>query len=369
VNNRIEIKWNFGKLLFITGMFFFVTIFTFRFQAQSDFKLAVSGQLSVGTHLVKLENFQEERWNMNIPATVHLVPKLQLRWKNMISLNAGGGLAMYNYSFSQRDASYTISLIAFKLEASMLGYIPLEGRKVDALNFGCAVGMIGLSGSEKTTRGKSFIARASTPVASPLYFSPQIGTYRRDDRFGYSLSLQFTKYLMDGPIVSFEMDATNSVARASHSGNYIGLNIVVDYDLSADKAPKKPEPEITPEHYVDPPTDVYSRKDKAAGSFEFKRKHIKLLVWDHSMIDHDTISLLFNGRVVLSEHHLDLKKKKVKVELKSGTNELLMYAHNEGSISPNSAALIIRHGLFRKETIFLNASYDDNAVLKLKLVE
>ena len=169
-------------------------------------------------------------------------------------------------------------------------------------------------------------------------------------------------YTVDYPIVSFEMESGNAKASGSHSGNYIGLNLIVDYDLWADKEEKVPEPEV----YIDPPVDVYEREEKEAGSFIFKRKRIKLLVWDHSMIDHDTISLLFNGRVVLSEHHLDFKKKKVKVELKPGSNELLMYAHNEGTISPNSAALIIRYGLFRKETIFLNASYDDNAVLQLK---
>ena len=360
---HIENKFSCKAIIWIIVL---VSLLALKGTAQNDFKLAVSGQLSMGSYLVKLENYNPERWSQNIAAGVHIVPKLQLRWKNIVSINVGGGLALYNYSFDQRAATYNISLISAKLEASILGYILLDGRKLDGINFGSAIGMMGLSGSERTSREKSFIAYASTPVASPIYFSPQIGTYKRDDRFGYSLSLQFTKYLVDYPIVSFELEAPNSIATASHSGNYIGFNLVMDYDLSADKEPKTP-PETIPEVYIAPPEDVYEREEKVAGTFTFPRKRITLMVWDHSMIDHDTISLLFNGRVALSEHHLDFKKKKVKVELKPGTNELLMYAHNEGSISPNSAALIIRYGLFRKETIFLNASYDDNAVLKLKL--
>ena len=39
----------------------------------------------------------------------------------------------------------------------MLGYIPFEGRKLDAMNIGCGFGMLGLSGSERTTQEKSFI--------------------------------------------------------------------------------------------------------------------------------------------------------------------------------------------------------------------
>jgi hypothetical protein len=338
-----------------------------NYLAQSDFKLAVSGELSLGTYAVELNNLDVDPWVQNVPVTIHLVPRLQLRWKNLISLNAGGGLSLYNYSFDQKEATYSVSLISLKLEGAILGYIPFEGRKLDAMNFGCGIGMTGLSGSERITKEKSFIAKANTPIASPLYIMPQIGTYIRDGRFGYSVSIQYTKYLFDSPIISFNLAATNSTAAGSHSGDYIGLNIIVDYDLSKDKEKKVIEPE--PEFYVDIPEDVYERKDKIADTFSFNKRKIKIYAWDHSMIDHDTISILLNGRVVLSKHHLDSKKKMIKVELKPGTNEFLMYAHNEGSISPNSAAILIKYGLFRKKIIYLNASYDDNAVLKLKLTD
>lgn len=333
--------------------------------AQSDFKLAVSGELSIGTYLSQLDNTGAENWTQNIPATIHLVPKLQLRWRNMLSLNLGAGFSMYNYSFDLKAATYNITLVSGKLEGSLLGYIPLEGRKFDALNLGCGFGMLGLSGSERVTQEKSFIAKATTPIASPLYFMPQIGTYIRDGRFGYSVSIQYTRYLATQSIINFDLSALNSSATASHAGDYFGLNIIVDYDLTKDK-PKKIK-DIEPVVFIDIPVDVYDRKDKIADTFSFNRKKIKIYAWDHSMIDHDSISILFNGRVVLSKHHLDAKKKMVKVELKPGTNEFLMYAHNEGTISPNSAAIMIKYGLFRKKLIYLNASYDDNAVLKLKL--
>jgi hypothetical protein len=332
---------------------------------QSDFKLAVSCELSLGTFLVVLNNFEVEPWSQNVPVTIHLVPKLQLRWKNLISLNVGGGMSMYNYSFDLKAATYNVTLASFKLEGSVLGYIPFEGRKLDAMNLGCGIGMTALSGSERTTKEKSFIAKANTPSSSPMYIMPQIGTYIRDGRFGYSVSIQYTKYLTSNPIISFNLSATNSLATASHSGDYFGLNIIVDYDLSKDKPKKIVEPE--PVVFIDIPDDVYDRKDNIEDTFTFNRKKIRIYAWDHSMIDHDTISLLFNGRVALSRHHLDHKKKKIEVELKPGTNELLMYAHNEGSISPNSAAILIRYGLFRKKLIYLNASYKENAVLKLKL--
>ncbi len=122
--------------------------------AQSDFKLAVSGELSLGTYLVDLQNKDIEPWRQNIPATVHIVPKMQLRWRDFVSINAGGGIALYNYTFGQRAATYNITLLAMKLEASVLGYIPFEGRKLDAMNFGCGVGILGLSGSERTTQEK-----------------------------------------------------------------------------------------------------------------------------------------------------------------------------------------------------------------------
>jgi hypothetical protein len=352
---------------FIKTLILSIIVFGQTNYSQSDFKLAVSGELSLGSFLVELDNLDVETWSQNVPVTIHLVPKLQLRWKNIISLNAGGGMSLYNYSFDLKAATYNVSLVSFKLEGSMLGYIPFEGRKLDAMNLGCGFGITALSGSERSTKEKSFIAKANTPVASPFYIMPQIGTYIRDGRFGYSVSIQYTKYLTSNPIISFNLSATNSLATASHSGDYFGLNIIVDYDLSKDKPKKIIEPE--PIVFVDIPDDVYDRKDKIADTFNFNRKKLRVYVWDHSMIDHDTISLLFNGRVVLSKHHLDHKKEKFLIELKPGTNEFLMYAHNEGTISPNSAAILIRYGLFRKKIIYLNASYDDNAVLKLKLTD
>mgnify|MGYP000188455151 FL=1 len=105
---------------------------------------------------------------------------------------------------------------------------------------------------------------------------PQIGSYIRDGRFGYSLSIQYTKYFAKNPMIDFDLQAQNSHAVGSHSGDYIGLNIIVDYDLSKNKPPKIKEEE--PEVYIEIPKDVYDREDKLAETFSFRKRKLTIML-------------------------------------------------------------------------------------------
>ncbi len=80
-----------------------------------------------------------------------------------------------------------------------------------------------------------------------------------------------------------------------------------------------------------------------------KTDELTFVVWDSEIVDGDTISLYFNGQWLLKEHALTAKKKKIKVKINpEADNYLILHAHNEGTRSPNTAALTVDDGILRK---------------------
>lgn len=83
------------------------------------------------------------------------------------------------------------------------------------------------------------------------------------------------------------------------------------------------------------------------GTVYVSDRNVTFRAWDSGTIDGDIITLIVNGEVVLSSYTLDgpNNKKEVKVKLdNNGYNYVLLFAHNEGSISPNTAALSLDDG-------------------------
>ncbi len=73
-----------------------------------------------------------------------------------------------------------------------------------------------------------------------------------------------------------------------------------------------------------------------------RSKSVKITVWDTEEIDGDIVSLNFNGKWILQNYQLKRKKKKLRVQLiPEQDNYLILYAHNEGSRPPNTAAFAI----------------------------
>ncbi len=324
---------------------------------QSNLNLALSGRLSVGTHFVDLDNSGEERWTTTMGSMLTLEPYLKLRWKNSFALAAGGGIHLYNYGYHQGNYSSVVSYIGLKSEVIFSKYIYTDGY-FEYISVGCGGG-IAYHGDDVLAKTQDeFQMRSTSFYSRPYFVSPHIGTFARDGRMSYSLAVQFTHFFIDAPYIQTELSSPNSAAKATHKGNYLGLNLIVDYDLQR-KRKEKPEPPVKTL-----PDELVNRDKKLSKEINLNRKRIKVIAWDHGIVDHDTISLMLNNQLILEEHHLDHSKKKVKAKLSKGENELIMVAHNEGSVSPNSAAIIIKIGL-KKYKLTLNSTMDESSYIQL----
>ncbi len=74
-------------------------------------------------------------------------------------------------------------------------------------------------------------------------------------------------------------------------------------------------------------------------------------LYDNGEIDGDSISLFFNGSLILSQKRLSDKAIRLNLSVDRGRelNELIMYAENLGTIAPNTALMVVNDGDNRYE--------------------
>jgi len=112
------------------------------------------------------------------------------------------------------------------------------------------------------------------------------------------------------------------------------------------------------------PRQLDKRKNKEQSHIEVNVKTLTLKVYDNAIVDGDTVSIFYNGRLLLS--HQLLSEKAIEINLKLDENktrhEITLFAENLGSIPPNTALIVITAGEKRYE-LFASASLEENAVL------
>jgi len=112
------------------------------------------------------------------------------------------------------------------------------------------------------------------------------------------------------------------------------------------------------------PKELVKRKNSEQSHLEVNVKTITLNVYDNAVVDGDTISVFYNGKLLLSHQRLSEKPIVINLTLdeKQTRHELVLFAENLGSIPPNTALIVIYAGDKRYE-LFSSASLEENAVL------
>lgn len=95
-----------------------------------------------------------------------------------------------------------------------------------------------------------------------------------------------------------------------------------------------------------------------------KNKKIKISYWDDNIEDGDISTLKLNGIVLLEKVKVTKKKKEIEIELDSNKNVFELFAENEGSSPPNTAAISIDDGV-RKQLIILQAKKGESKKLEI----
>ena len=93
------------------------------------------------------------------------------------------------------------------------------------------------------------------------------------------------------------------------------------------------------------------RTNELVKIIEIHHETFRVDIYDNGVIDGDSVSLFYNGKVIIS--HLRLSDRATTFTLNANTgrpiNELIMYAENLGEIPPNTGMMIITDGQNRYE--------------------
>jgi len=112
------------------------------------------------------------------------------------------------------------------------------------------------------------------------------------------------------------------------------------------------------------------RKNDLVKQITVDHDSISVTLYDNGIIDGDSITLIYNDKILVSHQLLTDKPLTFYIKIAPGNsrNELVMYAENLGSIPPNTALMVIYDGNKRYE---LNVSSTDktNGVVTFKLRE
>ena len=105
------------------------------------------------------------------------------------------------------------------------------------------------------------------------------------------------------------------------------------------------------EQLVVPPVKFEKRLNAVLKSLQINNKTFSVDFYDNGTIDGDSISVFFNGKLVLANKMLSEKPLTLSLiaDDTKEINELVMYAENLGEIPPNTALMIVRDGDKRYE--------------------
>ena len=100
-------------------------------------------------------------------------------------------------------------------------------------------------------------------------------------------------------------------------------------------------------------------------TIEIENLSFRVDLYDNGDIDGDSISLFFNGKLLLQ--HQRLSDKAISITLRADTrqdlNELVMYAENLGEIPPNTALMVVTDGENRYE-VRISSDLEKSGVIR-----
>jgi ligand-binding sensor domain-containing protein len=108
---------------------------------------------------------------------------------------------------------------------------------------------------------------------------------------------------------------------------------------------------------------VRTRSVEVKDTIYSSTKEVDILVWDAQKIDGDTVSIMLNGKFILENHPLTKAPKRLKATLQPNNNRLVLYAHNLGTIPPNTASISILHLDSQQEVSLMSDKKNSQAVI------
>ena len=124
-------------------------------------------------------------------------------------------------------------------------------------------------------------------------------------------------------------------------------------------------PEIKKENNeLKPITGFEKRKTDLLKTIQIDNETFKVDLYDNGEVDGDSVSVFYNGKLILSHKRLSEKPISLTLDATTGNavNELTMYAENLGEIPPNTALMVVTDGEKRYE-VRISSDYKNSGTI------
>jgi archaellum component FlaF (FlaF/FlaG flagellin family) len=160
------------------------------------------------------------------------------------------------------------------------------------------------------------------------------------------------------PILAFVPPTNSKVAAKSNPAKKeIATAVVIPKTTIADTDEKQIKSNLVnitvPSTSIDFADDIANfekRKINVLQTLLVKNDIINVELYDNGEIDGDSVSIFFNGKLLVTKKKLFIEPIRLSLKVQDGTeNELTMFAENLGTIPPNTALMVIMDGKKRHE--------------------
>ena len=112
----------------------------------------------------------------------------------------------------------------------------------------------------------------------------------------------------------------------------------IDNSLPKAEKPQIPAPLQVPLH-----SKLETRSKQVIKTLEIPESSFRVDLYDNGQVDGDTISVFYNGKLVVEKQRLSTTPITLNIAIDPGRNDndLVMYAENLGSIPPNTALMVV----------------------------
>ena len=152
------------------------------------------------------------------------------------------------------------------------------------------------------------------------------------------------------PVAAPKSKITSPVAKASPKANN-NTTLKPSKERIEEPVDMLPEKKNIQDRITAPTPNFEKRNNTLIRTIEVENVSVKVSLYDNGEIDGDSISLFYNGKLLLSHQRLSDKPitLTINVDKDKTVNELVMYAENLGSIPPNTALMVVYDGPNRYE--------------------
>jgi len=275
-------------------------------------------------------------------------------YREKVGVVAMGVLAMNGYDYVKEGYDYDVYHLTTRMELRPFWQKPLDSNLGTSLRAGLGLGQA-RHGNDELDLERGPLRTSSRSVANTrFYLAPEVSILKEAGRHRMELGLRYVRHLDRDPAftTTLSLGADTTVATATH--DHLALVLRFHFGLKRPTLPTFPAPTI---EYAERSTDTLA-------TLTAHKERITLWLWDNAEYDGDTLSILLNGRPVLAGHELTRKRHRLRLDLRPGENTLLVVAHNEGRVSPNTASVIAATGKGRQQ-LLISTSLRKNQVLRI----